>query len=68
LFSDLRTLAAGRAILLVSHRYANLHLADRIVVLQEGRVIDEGTHDQLMARGGLYAQLYALQAGSYRPV
>lgn len=67
LFSDLRTLAAGRTVLLVSHRYANLHLADRIVVLQEGRVVDQGTHDDLIARQGLYAQLYQLQAGSYRP-
>lgn len=68
LFSDLRALARGRTVLLVSHRYANLHLADRIVVMQEGRIIDQGTHDDLMARDGLYAQLYQFQAGSYRPV
>ncbi|HWU05307.1 MAG TPA: ABC transporter ATP-binding protein [Streptomyces sp.] len=68
LFSDLRSLAEGRTILLVSHRYANLHLADCIVVLQEGRVVEQGTHEQLMVQQGLYAQLYQLQAGSYRSV
>lgn len=68
LFADLRALAEGRTILLISHRYANLHLADSIVVLQEGRVVDQGTHEQLMERRGLYAQLYQLQAGSYRSV
>jgi ATP-binding cassette, subfamily B, bacterial len=65
LFSDMRSQAGNRAILLISHRYANLHLADRIYVLQDGRVADAGTHDELMERQGLYAQLYGLQAQAY---
>lgn len=66
LFSDLRSLAHKSAVLLVSHRYANLHLADQIIVLQDGRVVEQGTHEELIAEQGLYAQLYGLQAGSYR--
>jgi ATP-binding cassette subfamily B protein len=66
LFSDIRSVAGDRAVLLISHRYGNLHLADRIVVLQDGRVVDQGTHDELVNRNGLYAQLYGLQARSYR--
>jgi ATP-binding cassette subfamily B protein len=65
LFSDIRGRVGDRAVLLISHRYANLHLADRIYVLQQGRVVDAGTHDELMARQGLYAQLYGLQAQAY---
>jgi ATP-binding cassette, subfamily B, bacterial len=65
LFTDIRGRVGERAVLLISHRYANLHLADRIYVLQEGRVVDFGTHDELVARGGLYAQLYGLQAQAY---
>lgn len=67
LFADLRALAGQHAVLLVSHRYGSLHLTDRIIVLQDGRVVDEGTHEDLLARGGLYAQLYTMQAQSYRP-
>jgi len=62
LFRTLRTAFAGRAVLLVSHRYANLHLADRIFVLQDGTVVEQGTHSNLLARDGLYAELYRLQS------
>jgi ATP-binding cassette subfamily B protein len=65
LFSDIRGRVGERAVLLISHRYANLHLADRIYVLQDGRIADSGTHEELMARRGLYAQLYGLQAQAY---
>ncbi|MCU1677868.1 MAG: putative ABC-type multidrug transport system, ATPase and permease component [Frankiales bacterium] len=65
LFSAVRTLLQGRAAILVSHRYANLHLADRIYVLQDGRIVEHGSHDELMAQGGVYAQLYRLQADAY---
>jgi energy-coupling factor transporter ATP-binding protein EcfA2 len=65
LFSAVRTLLEGRAAILVSHRYSNLHLADRIYVLQDGRVVEHGPHEELMAREGVYAQLYRLQADAY---
>jgi ATP-binding cassette subfamily B protein len=66
LFSDIRALVRDRACVLVSHRYANLHLADRVYVLAEGRVVESGTHAELMARGGVYAELYRLQAGAFQ--
>jgi ATP-binding cassette, subfamily B, bacterial len=51
---------------IISHRFSTVRMADRIVVVQQGSVIEEGTHDQLVAQGGLYATLFALQAEGYR--
>jgi ATP-binding cassette subfamily B protein len=58
--------ADGAITLLVSHRFANARTADVIVVLDQGRVVDVGAHAELIARGGLYAELYELQARAYR--
>lgn len=66
LFAGIRELMAGRTVVLVSHRFSSVREADRIVVLREGRVDDTGTHDELLARGGLYAELYTLQAQAYQ--
>jgi ATP-binding cassette subfamily B protein len=65
LFSDVRRLVEGRAALFVSHRYGNLHLADRIYVMRDGRIAESGSHEELLAAGGVYAQLYRLQADAY---
>jgi ATP-binding cassette subfamily B protein len=56
----------GRITLLVSHRFSTVRMADLIVVLDGARVAEVGTHDDLMARGGHYAELYGIQAAAYR--
>jgi ATP-binding cassette subfamily B protein len=56
----------GRIILLVSHRFSTVRMADLIVVLDGARVVEVGTHDHLMTRGGSYAELYGIQAAAYR--
>lgn len=66
LFATVRASTRGRAVLLITHRLANVRTADRIYVLREGRVDDCGTHEELLARGGHYAQLYELQARAFR--
>jgi ATP-binding cassette subfamily B protein len=59
-------LVAGRMAILISHRFSTVRMADRIIVLQNGRVLEDGTHEELVAKGGLYAELFALQAAGYR--
>ena len=57
---------AGRVTILVSHRFSTVRMADRIVVLDGARVAQVGSHEELMARGGPYAELYGIQAAAYR--
>ncbi len=65
LFSSIRGHAAGRGVLIITHRLASVRQADRIYVLAGGRVTEQGTHAGLMALGGQYAELYTLQASQY---
>jgi ATP-binding cassette subfamily B protein len=67
LFTRMRDLFGGRSVLLISHRFSSVRSADRIYVLHEGRVVEHGSHDELMELGGLYAELFGLQASAYLP-
>ncbi len=61
----LKVLFAGRTCLVIAHRLATVRDADQIIVLNRGRIVEEGPHDQLVAAGGLYARLYASSHGSF---
>ena len=61
ILSGLRGVMRGRTTILISHRTSTVHNADQIVVLREGRIIERGTHDELLERGGYYADLYQKQ-------
>ena len=56
----------GTVTLLISHRFSTVRMADLILVLTGGRVVEQGSHDELVRRRGLYAELYPLQAAAYR--
>jgi ATP-binding cassette subfamily B protein len=56
----------GRITILVSHRFSTVRMADLIIVLEGARLVESGTHAQLMARGGQYATLFGIQAAAYR--
>ena len=66
LYLRFKDLTRGRSTLLISHRFSTVRMADHIVVLDGGRIVEQGCHDELMARGGRYARLYALQAERYQ--
>jgi ATP-binding cassette subfamily B protein len=64
-FERFKTLAAGRTTIIISHRFPTVRMADRILVLEQGALTEEGTHAELLARDGTYAHLYRLQARGY---
>jgi ATP-binding cassette subfamily B protein len=63
---DDRAAGNGRISILVSHRFSTVRMAEHIVVLDGARVVETGSHDELMAAGGTYAELYEIQATAYR--
>ena len=65
-FRRFSELMAGRMGVLISHRFSTVRMADRIVVLKGGEVAESGTHEELVAAGGLYAELFGMQAVGYR--
>jgi ATP-binding cassette subfamily B protein len=65
-FKKFRQLAQGRIAILISHRFSTVRMADRIYVLEGGRIVESGAHDELVRRGGTYARLFETQAQYYR--
>jgi len=66
IFQRFKELSEGKTAVLISHRFSSVRMADRILVLAEGQIEAEGTHEELLARGGRYAELFELQAAGYR--
>jgi ATP-binding cassette subfamily B protein len=65
-FQRFAELTEGKMALLISHRFSTVRMADRIVVLENGRIVEQGSHQRLMALGGRYSGMFELQASSYR--
>ncbi|PZO08066.1 MAG: ABC transporter permease [Lysobacteraceae bacterium] len=66
IFEHFRRLTTNRIAILISHRFSTVRMADQIIVIQDGRIIERGSHDELMAQDGHYAHLFKLQAQGYR--
>jgi ATP-binding cassette subfamily B protein len=65
-FKGFRDLLENRAAILISHRFSTVRMADRIFVLEDGSIVESGSHEELVRRGGKYAHLFERQAQSYR--
>lgn len=68
IFERMQQIAAGATTLLIAHRFSTVRRADRILVMEQGRVIEDGSHDELLQFGGTYARLFRLQAAGYLDV
>jgi ATP-binding cassette subfamily B protein len=66
LFARFAEMSEGRATVLISHRLSTVRMADAILMMEHGRIVEQGSHDDLVARGGVYARLFELQAQNYR--
>jgi ATP-binding cassette subfamily B protein len=65
-FQRFAELTKGRTAVLISHRFSTVRMADRILVLEKGEMLEVGSHEELLALGGRYAELFDLQASGYR--
>jgi len=66
IFQHFRDLSRGKMTILISHRFSTVRMADHIIVINKGRIVEQGSHEQLMKLGGQYAYLFSLQAEGYR--
>ncbi|HEY9596647.1 MAG TPA: ABC transporter ATP-binding protein, partial [Cyanophyceae cyanobacterium] len=66
IFEQLRAVTQQQMAILISHRFSTVRMADQIIVLSKGEILEQGTHQELMRLGGQYARLFALQAAGYR--
>jgi ATP-binding cassette subfamily B protein len=66
IFRHFQELTDGKMAILISHRFSTVRMADRIVVIQEGRIAEVGSHEELLRREGIYAHLFSMQAEGYR--
>ena len=66
IYKQFRELMEGRTSILIAHRFSTVKLADEILVLQDGKIIEKGNHTELIKLDGEYAKLYSMQAEAYR--
>ena len=57
----------GKTVIAIAHRLSTIAAMDRLIVLDKGRIVEEGNHEELLAKGGLYAKLWAHQSGGFLP-
>jgi ABC-type multidrug transport system fused ATPase/permease subunit len=66
IFDHFRTITHNQMVILISHRFSTVRMADKIVVMAGGELIEQGTHEALLKQGGRYARLFSLQAAGYQ--
>jgi ATP-binding cassette, subfamily B, bacterial len=66
IFNHFRALTQDRMVVLISHRFSTVRMADKIIVMAEGRIVEQGSHEQLLIAKGRYARLFNLQAAGYQ--
>jgi ABC-type multidrug transport system fused ATPase/permease subunit len=66
IFNHFRALTKDQMVVLISHRFSTVRMADKIIVMANGKIIEQGSHDQLLTLNGRYAHLFSLQAEGYK--